>query len=166
MPEFELIHRRVLDPAEAVVSERIRLEPLREGTILQVFGTDASQLATFARGHRLSLRANGPGQWYLVGDEPGLALNQRPAGFIFTDQSHGRVRIAVEGAVARDVLAKGTGVNLSTLAVGDASTALFGHIAAHITCVSPDGYELMPLRGFAESLWHDLKQMAAEFTTS
>ena len=44
-----------------------------------------------------------------------------------------------------------------------ATTTLIGHIAAHITRTGPDRFELMPLRGFAESLWHDLETMAAEF---
>ena len=164
MSDFEPIHRPVLGSATALLSRQIQLMPLVEGAVVQVFGKDAA-VADFAKTRGLSLRANGPGQWYLVGDEPlpaGTLGGLAPSLFV-VDQSHGRVRMAVDGPAARVVLAKGTGLDVSTLKVGDATTTLIGHIAAHITRTGPDRFELMPLRGFAESLWHDLETMAAEF---
>jgi sarcosine oxidase subunit gamma len=169
MSDFELIHRTVLASAKPVTSSRIRLAALPEGTVLQVFGGASDELAGFCEQRGLSLRANGPGQWYLIGDGPlafgafdGLSASL-PPGHSIVDQSHGRVRMFVEGPSARDVLAKGTGLDLATLGLGDATTTLVGHIAAHITRSAPDRFELMPLRGFAENLWHDLEAMAAEF---
>ena len=45
----------------------------------------------------------------------------------------------------------------------DTRATLIGHIAVHLTRTGPDRFELMVLRGFAESLWHDLETMSAEF---
>lgn len=166
MSDIELIHRPVLASAKPLGSDRIRLTPLPEGTVLQVFGPSArgASLAEAAARAGLSLRPNGPGQWYLVGDAPDrLGL---PDGFSVVDQSHGRVRIAVEGDVVEQVLAKGTGVDLSRFEIGDATTTLVGHVGAHVTRMAADRFELMPLRSFAESLWHDLERMAAEYVVT
>lgn len=172
MSSFELIHRAALGAAKPLLSDRIRLTALPEGAILSVIGaTDkADRLADTAVKSGLSLRANGPGQWYLVADEAiSRAAIHALAGslgdaFTIIDQSHGRIRIAVEGPAVQDVLAKGTGLDLALFAVGDATSTLIGHIATHVTRLAGEHFELMPLRGFAESLWHDLETMATEYS--
>jgi sarcosine oxidase subunit gamma len=145
--------------------------PLPEGTVLQLFA-DAAHLPALAGAAgraAMSLRPNGPGQWYLVSDirmskaELAEFAVELPNGAAIVDQSHGRVRIGIEGAGVEEVLAKGTGIDLSRFDVGAASTALFGHIAAHLTRTSQERFEIMTLRGFAESLWHEL-QASAEST--
>lgn len=171
MSEFELTHRPVLSSAAPVLATRIRLLPLPEGTVLQVFGDEqhAPRLAEAAARAGLAMRTNGPDQWYLVGDLPvsraslSDLTNVLPEALSVVDQSHGRVRIAVEGEAVEDVLAKGTGVDLARFEVGRSTTTLFGHVAAHMTRTAIDGFELMALRSFAESLWDDLRQMAAEY---
>lgn len=170
MSDLELTHRPALASISPLFAERIRLMPLPEGTVLQVFGEVEAGTADLARrvAPALSLRDNGPNQWFLIGDEPIsraalLALASRlPYRFSVLDQSHGRVRIAIEGDAAEEVLAKGTGVDLALFEVGQATTTLVGHVAAHITRIATDRFELMPLRSFAESLWEDLTRMAAE----
>lgn len=171
MSDVELTHRPTLGSIAPVLADRIRLLPLPEGTVLQVFGEGehAPRLADAAARVGLSMRTNGPDRWYLVGDLPvsQAALSDLtdalPDAFSFVDQSHGLVRIAVEGDAVEDVLAKGTGVDLACFEVGQSTTTLFGHIAAHMTRTAMDRFELMPLRSFAESLWDDLRLMAAEY---
>lgn len=171
LSDFELIHRPALGSATPLRSRCIRLMPLPEGTVLQVLG-DAAHVASLAEATQrtgLSMRANGPGQWFLVGDAPLSAdtlsdlARSLPDGLSIVDQSHGRVRIAVEGDAVEAVLAKGTGVDLARFETGHATTTLIGHIATHVSRTAIDRFELMPLRGFAESLWHDLEKMAAEY---
>jgi sarcosine oxidase subunit gamma len=81
------------------------------------------------------------------------------------DQSHGRVRIRVSGAKVEQMLAKGTAVDLAPIAfpLGHATTTLIGHVAAHITRTDSESFEIIVLRGFAESLWDDLETMGREF---
>ena len=163
MRDIDLIRRPAIAGTAPLASDRIRLTPLPEGTVLQIFGpaAGAASLAAATAGSGLSLRGNGPGQWYLIGESQASAATL-PDGFSAVDQSHGRVRIAVEGSAVEQVLAKGTGIDLSQFEVGQAATTLVGHVSAHITRTSVDRFELMPLRSFAESLWHDLAIMAAE----
>lgn len=164
MPDFELAHRHALDSVRPLMLGRIRMTPLPEGTVLQLFADAAyfPALASAAGRAAKSLRPNGPGQWYLVSD---IRMNRTelaefaaglPSSVSIVDQSHGRVRIAIEGAGVEEVLAKGTGIDLSRFDVGAASTTLFGHIAAHLTRTSQERFEIMPLRGFAVSLWQEL----------
>ena len=114
------------------------------------------------------LRPAGPGQWYMVGDEPlsaedFAALVARLPDVAVSDQSHGRVRIVVEGAEVAEMLAKGTAVDLEGLAVGASASTLVGPLGVHLTRTCAVRYELMVLRSFAEALWNDLEMMAAEY---
>lgn len=174
MSDFELVHRPVLADMAPLGHGRLRLTPLPEGLVLQLFCPDgqAAQLAGAMSAGGLSLRANGPGQWFVVGEAlPGPEALARlvaglPQGCIATDQSHGRVRVAIEGEAVEAVLARGTGIDFARFGVGDAATTLVGHIATHLTRISVDRFELMTLRSFAESLWHDLERMGAEHLVS
>ena len=115
-----------------------------------------------------ALRPAGPGQWFLVAD---TQLGPDDLGEIaatlpdvaVSDQSHGRVRIAVEGAKAAAMLAKGTAVDLDALPVGESTTTLIGPLGVHLTRTGETGFELMVLRSFAAALWHDIETMASEY---
>lgn len=172
MSTFELIHRPALGAVTPLVSTSIRLTPLPEGAVLLAIGAPdmIDHIADLAAKSGLSLRADGPGQWYLVGDEAMSPAAVKAlaeglgTGVTVIDQSHGRIRIAVEGPVVEDMLARGTGVDLGHFAVGRATSTLIGHIPAHVTRLSEERFDVMPMRGFAESLWHDFEAMAAEYS--
>ena len=48
-------------------------------------------------------------------------------------------------------------------AIGQSAMTQIGHIGAMITRTGDAEFEIMVLRSFAESLWHEIHQMAAEF---
>jgi methylglutamate dehydrogenase subunit D len=110
-------------------------------------------------------------QWYAVAD--GFAdgalyedLHDRLAGLAsVADQSHGRVILHLDGPKARDLLAKGTGLDLHPRVFGPGRSAVtqMAHIGVHIAQVGPDAFELSLFRGFAESFWDWLCEMSAEF---
>ncbi|WP_342709875.1 sarcosine oxidase subunit gamma family protein [Bradyrhizobium sp. B124] len=176
MSAFAIEHRAALAGKTALISTGLTLKALPEGHVLHLFSASAagdvsSTISAVLRCDALGKRSVSPGQWFVVGD---VALSPKALADIaqkvephaeVVDQSHGRVRIAIAGAKAMSVLAKGTAVDLAlnVFPVGHATTALIGHIAAHITRVSDDGFELMVLRGFAESLWDELVELSAEF---
>lgn len=141
----------------------VTLTALPEGHVVLLL-TRAGAPAPDAPG----LRPAGPGQWFMVGDTPlgaeGLAaLAARLPDVAVSDQSHGRVRIAVGGAQAAAMLAKGTAVDLEALPVGASTSTLVGPMGVHLTRTAEETYELMVLRSFAAALWHDLEVMAAEY---
>lgn len=165
--------RPVLGAKRAIASTAIKLSPVPEGAIIHVLAApDATDLE--ARLRHLAkgdMRAVSPGQWFIVGEQPlshadmkalFAALEPQATGI---DQSQGRVRIRIEGKMAERVLAKGTAVDLSPAAfpVGHSVATLIGHIAAHLTRLDGRVFEVIVLRGFAESLWDDLARMSLEF---
>jgi len=174
MSRYRAIHRPVLGGKQTVSSSGINLSPLPEGSIIHVLakqdGSDlAPLLSSLTAGQANAVRWVPPGQWFVVTDQP---LEHDALATVFmtshpqataVDQSHGRVRIRVGGRMAERVLSKGTAVDLSQLPVGGSATTLVGHIAAHITRVDQESFELIVLRGFAESLWGDLVGMSAEY---
>jgi sarcosine oxidase, subunit gamma len=180
MPDHALLHRPAL---AAVATGRfgantpggpgatLRARP--EGRVLHVLGAPGAgalgdALANQALG---TVRCAGPGQWFIVADAPagaavlaGLSasLGDRAA---VADQSHGRVRIAVDGPRAADLLAKGTAVDLHPDAFppGRSTMTLVGRIAVNLARDGDQSFELIVQRGFAESLWKDLLAMGLEF---
>ena len=176
MFDFRVMHRSALLAKQPVSSSGIRLQALAEGYVVQVLenpgcGDITAFLGKLTNSAAYAVRPAAPGQWFLIGKETMpqeqmttllKALSPHAAG---VDQSHGRIRIGIEGPMVERVLAKGTGVDidLAAFAVGHATTTLIGHISAHITRVGEQAFEIMVLRGFAESLWDDLVQMSGEF---
>lgn len=112
----------------------------------------------------------GPDRWLLlVADGSGLEATLHdaagPAGGIVVDQGHGRTILRLEGPAVREVLAKGTGVDLhpSTFAQDAvAQTALF-HLGATLDRRRGTGcFDVHVMRGFARSLYESLCEAAAE----
>lgn len=176
-PDFKSGFRPTLRPVlaakGAITSAAIKLFPLPESAIIHVLAaTDTAdveaRLKHVAKG---DVRGFSPGQWLIVGEQP-LSHTDMKALFVVlepqatgVDQSQGRVRIRIEGKMAERVLAKGTAVDLSlaTFPVGHSATTLIGHIAALLTRLDEEVFEVIVLRGFAESLWGDLVRMSLEF---
>jgi len=176
MTEYRITLRPALAGKPAVIRNGVSIEALPEGALLHLLGNPSASAmpgpdADVALAG-LSLRPVSPGQWFAVGE---TALPRTTLAALETavkakadivDQSHGRVRILVRGPMAVKVLAKGTAVDLalSAFPVGQTATTLIGHIAAHLTRTGDDAFELIVLRGFAESLWDDLARMSLEFS--
>ena len=82
-----------------------------------------------------------------------------------SDQSHGRVIIRISGPNARQVLAKGTPVDLhqDEFPIGKSAVTQMAHVGVHLTRTGENTFELSVFRGFAESFWEWLAQQAGEF---
>lgn len=159
----------------------IHISALVEGFVLQILGDGASNtaklksiLSDVAPDLGAELRTMSPQQWFWVGycnlSEARIAevTSKLPAGYALSDQTHGHVRLMISGAHVRDVLAKGTMVDLSSdaFSIGQSAMTQIGHIGAMITRTEDDCFEITVLRSFAVSLWHELHQMAAEYNDS
>ena len=145
----------------------IVMTAMPEGHVWQIFAATLSseEIAQATGGE--DVREAGPGQWFIVGDAPlappSLILLGGHATLI--DQSHGRVRIRLEGEAVTALLAKGVAIDLHDQAfpVGRAAITLCGHISVHLTRLAPHAFELMVLRSYALSLWESLIEMGLEF---
>ena len=113
----------------------------------------------------------GPDQYFVLAEGRGEgALHAQVkallgGGASVVDQSHGRVVIRIAGHKARDVLAKGTPVDLypDEFPVGKSALTQMAHVGVHLTRVDDDVYDLSVFRGFAESFWEWITGQAEEF---
>ncbi len=159
--DFPLVRRAALASDTVARFGALTLESV-PAAIVQVLGKPGDAAPTVPVG--FDLRSTGPGQWFAVGAAD-QALPAFETGVYGVDQSHGRVLIRLHGAPVRSVLAKGTALDLhpDQFAIGAAATTLIGHISVNLCRTGEDVFELLVLRGFAESLWHELETMSAEF---
>ncbi len=147
----------------------VRLEPLAEGHVLHALASAGAadpeaRLARVADGTDHAVRRYAPSQWFIVGYSPldPAVVREKDAALgadlRLSDQSSGRVRLAMSGARARELLAKGSSVDFSARAfpLGASAATLFNHIGVHVTRTRADRFELMVLRSFAQSLWEEL----------
>ncbi|GHD48763.1 hypothetical protein GCM10017083_20190 [Thalassobaculum fulvum] len=113
----------------------------------------------------------GPDRWMLLAEdtfalEAKLRAAAEPAGGVVVDQSHGRTILRLSGPAVREVLAKGTGVDLHPRAFAEdavAQTGLF-HLAVTLDRRRGTGtFDVHGMRGFAQSLFESLCEAAAEF---
>ena len=101
-------------------------------------------------GERLTLHWCGAEQWYAIAgdrDEGVLyrELKTRLDGLAScSDQSHGRIVITIAGPKARNVLAKGTPVDLHPSAFGSGQCAVtqMAHVGVHLAQVGEHAFEL------------------------
>jgi sarcosine oxidase subunit gamma len=135
------------------------------------FGFDCPPPGHSSGNGRMALHWCEHEQWYAVADgfpEGALyeELRRKLSGLAsVSDQSHGRLIIRVAGRRSRDLLAKGTPVDLHPRAFGPGRSAVtqMAHVGVHLVQVGPDAFELSVFRGFAESFWEWLTEMAAEY---
>jgi len=82
-----------------------------------------------------------------------------------SDQSHGRVIIRIEGPKVRNVLCKGTPIDLHEreFETGKSALTQMAHVGVHLTRTGKDAFELSVFRGFSESFWEWLTEQAEEF---
>lgn len=112
---------------------------------------EAGEVADVKSGRALSV---GPGQALILGTV--TACN----GAAIVDQSDAWTVVALDGAGARDVLARVTPLDLRDGALPNGKTArtLIGHMTASITRVGPFRYELMVFRSMTETLLEELER--------
>ena len=173
MSDFELIHRPAIGTTSMRGSDAFAMKVLPEGTLIHILGKPggedlAGPLQTLFGAEPSRVRDFGPGQWLVVKDEAishddlQSVLARLGSQAFAVDQTHGRIRIEVSGQAVTSVLAKGTAVDFEALAIGQSATTMFGHISVHLTRCASDRYELVVLRGFAQSLWDEIADMSVD----
>jgi methylglutamate dehydrogenase subunit D len=107
----------------------------------------------------------GADQYYVQGNSATELKKRLGANASVIDQSHGRVVIRISGARSRDVLAKGTPVDLhpEQFPIGKSAMTQMAHVGVHLTRTGKDEFTLSVFRGFSESFWEWLTTSSAEF---
>ncbi|MEE4236762.1 MAG: sarcosine oxidase subunit gamma family protein [Anderseniella sp.] len=115
----------------------------------------------------------------LVGVQPDSWLAVQPGGqalanrletklgklAMVTSLSHGRTAMRIAGPRARDVLSKGTAVDLhrEVFKPGMAAATQIGHVGVTIICTGADSFDLITLSTFAAGFWDGLCELSLEW---
>jgi len=144
-------------------------DALRSATAL----TLPSSANSFTAAGELACLWLGPDEWLILGPggtESGVAAKLRSAfGGIHaavTDVSEARTTITVAGPRARDLLAKGTSIDLHPRVFGPGRCVQTGFAGANIILRQLDetpSFEILVLNSFAEHLWTWLEGACREF---
>ena len=112
-----------------------------------------------------SIRAAGPDQYFVEGVATSDLKYKLGVNASVIDQSHGRVAMCVSGPRCRDVLARGTPVDLhhEHFLVGQSAMTQIAHIGVQLTRTGEDEFMISVFRSFSESLWEWLAHSAAQF---
>jgi len=112
-----------------------------------------------------TIMRTGPAQLWIVGPDNDDVLQVIGGLGAVTPLSHSRTRIALEGAPARRVLAKGIPLDFHASAFVPGMIAQTGlhHTPVLVHCVADHRFELYALRTFALSVWQWLTDAALEF---
>jgi len=153
-----------------IIARKGKTEAL-SAAIAQHYGAACPAPGRSAQGNGVTLHWCGPEQWYAVAEGRSEGALYRDLASRLqslascSDQSHGRVILGISGPKARNVLAKGTPVDLhpSAFAPGQCATTQMAHVGVHLAQVGPDEFELSLFRGFSESFWEWLTEQAEEF---
>ena len=140
-------------------------------TLKEACGLNTPTPGQSLSGKRAASHWCGADQFYVVaaGMAEGalyLELKESLAGLAScVDQSHGRVIIEIAGPRVRNVLAKGTPVDLhpSVFGPGQCAMTQMAHVGVHLAQVGANAFELSVFRGFSESFWEWLTEQSEEF---
>ena len=144
-------------------------EPEFASAVEPLLGARLPSTAAVAGSARGRIFRTAPDQYWVVSGEAALlaalALAVPPGVGAVTLLSHARVRLAISGAPARALLAKGIAIDLDPEAfpVGHAVSTGLHHNGVLLEHTTADGYELYVPRTYAVSMWEWLVDAALEF---
>ena len=112
---------------------------------------------------------SGPDTWLILSSKENIIeiikKNFKETDFAVTDISHSRAVIKIEGDQAKEILKKGTPINLDEIGVNECVGTVFHGITIIIDSISdnPKTFNLLVLRSFGESFYHHITDAALEF---
>ncbi len=138
-------------------------------TLQKEFGINLPGMGTSASARGVAMHGNAPDQWLAISSSTSDLCAKMEAKLshlaAVTDQSHGRIVLRLSGSRARDVLAKGSPVDLrpGSFKPGMCAATQISHVGVLIACTGADSFELSVFRSFAEGFWLGLTELALEW---
>ena len=136
-----------------------------EAAIAAIAGPLPARVGTSAEHAGRTLLRIGPRQFWIVGPDGDDLAARLHASCAVTPLSSSRTRVTIDGAPARDVLAKGIAVDFHPEVFTPGKFAMTGvhHMPVLVHCTGPDRFDLYAMRTFALSVWEWLADAALEF---
>ena len=171
-----LERRSALASARPYVSGRLRIAERPGFMLTQVAGEEAKiaslvgplpeKVARAQENGDCTIFRIGPAQFWIVGPETEDVPARLERHAAVTPLSSSRVRIALQGAPARTVLAKLVPVDFHPGVFTPGSVALTGihHTPVTVHCTGDDAFDLYAMRSFAMTVWEMVTDAALEFS--
>ena len=111
---------------------------------------------------------NGPNNWLILSFKENIFnIIEKKCGvenFAVTDVSHSRAIIQLKGFQAKEILKKGSPINLNNFKKNNCSGTIFQGINIIIDKLddNPETFNIFALRSFGESIYHDITDAALE----
>ena len=133
--------------------------------IAKVTGKLPPRVGTAQQNDGRTVMRTGARQYWFVGPEVDDLAPTLAGVAVLTPLSHSRTRLFIEGAPARNVLAKAVPLDFHPTAFKPAMFALTGihHTPVLIHCLAANRFEIYALRTFAVSVYEWLADAALEF---
>ncbi len=111
---------------------------------------------------------NAPKTWLIISSKENIVETIKEKcnseNFASTDISHSRAVIKIKGLQAKEILKKGSPINLNEFEKNNCAGTVFHGINIVIDSIdNPETYHLLTLRSFGESLYHHITDAALEF---
>jgi len=111
---------------------------------------------------------NAPKTWLVISSKENIAETIKEKcnseNFALTDISHSRAVIKIKGLQAKEILKKGSPINLNEFEKNNCAGTVFHGINIVIDSIDNiETYHLLTLRSFGESLYHHITDAALEF---
>ena len=177
-----LERRSALAMAKPYKSSVLEIAEHRGFTLTQVAGQDdafetklaallgklPTKVGIAVQGDARALMRIGPAQFWIIGPEADDLALIFPGLCAVTPLSHSRTRIVIEGAPAREVLARCMPLDFHAGAFTPGAFAMTGlhHTPVLVHCLSESRFEIYVLRTFAMSAWEWLTDAALEFVNA
>lgn len=168
-----------LAEAKPYRSAALKIEEKRGFTLTQVAGLDAGfepklasvvgmlpqKVGVALENDSRTLMRIGPAQFWIIGPETDDLASRAQELCAVTPLSHSRVRIAIEGAPARDVLSKLMPLDFHPAVFTPGMFSMTGlhHTPVTVHCTGADAFDLYVMRTFALNVWEVVTDAALEF---
>jgi sarcosine oxidase, subunit gamma len=166
---------RVLDPCSIIRVQTWDSHAAAPPNVERVLGVAWPLKTGIVASGRSDIICTGPTDWLVVATDPdarGLLHRIEEAfaasTFRATNVSHALIRIEIDGAEARALLAKGCSLDLhpARFATGSCARTLFAGMPVILRCTQPTTFEGIVTRSYAEYLLDWLADASAEFAGS
>lgn len=141
------------------------VSPDFEARLSTVFGALPDQVQQAQVNGAHTLFRTGPAQFWIVGPETDDAASRLEGQCAVTPLSSSRVRIALQGAPAREVLGRMVPVDLHPSVFTPGMVALTGihHTPVTLHCTGADSFDIYAMRSFARDVWDAVTDAALLF---
>jgi heterotetrameric sarcosine oxidase gamma subunit len=144
------------------------LSPDFEARLAAVVGALPEKVQQAQASGAYTLFRIGPAQFWIVGPETDEVASRLQGQCAVTPLSSSRTRIALEGAPAREVLARLIPVDLHPSVFTPGTVALTGihHTPVTVHCTGDNSFDIYAMRTFALNVWDAVTDAACVFADS